>query len=380
MPPEHRDPGVPSSSRSAAPPRERARPGWPWATTLLTVAFVGVFAGVWNVCRLQAEPGFVVRSLYELDGCRAVGRLGGLVATRVWLDQEWWRVLSAPFTHGSVLHLTLNAWSLWVIGPWVERAWSGRWMLALFLLGGVLGGLASLAWAEAVVVVGASGGVMALAGALWVARLFGTPDLRGRLDSISAARLGLALVALIGIGAFVPVVAQAGHVGGLLGGLALGFARSSGRRPLRLAGALAFAALLLGGILAGARPEHRSAFHVFVGFERFERGDLAGAVDSLARALDRDPDDDRLANAVAYALAEQGVALERAERLVRGALEAEPANADYLDTLGWILCQQGRTAEGLAVLQKASAATAKNIAEIERHLERCALAGPAVGR
>ena len=63
--------------------------------------------------------------------------------------------------------------------------------------------------------------------------------------------------------------------------------------------------------------------------------------------------------------------LERAEVLVRGALESEPDRADFLDTLGWVLCKQGRTVEGVEVLEQAQGAAGGHIPEIAEHVERC---------
>jgi tetratricopeptide (TPR) repeat protein len=58
-------------------------------------------------------------------------------------------------------------------------------------------------------------------------------------------------------------------------------------------------------------------------------------------------------NYIAYMWAERGERLELGLAMVQMALEAEPDNAAYLDTLGWIYYMQGRYREALETLKKA---------------------------
>jgi len=58
-------------------------------------------------------------------------------------------------------------------------------------------------------------------------------------------------------------------------------------------------------------------------------------------------------NYLGYMLAERGMEIERAVQLIRCALEAEPENPYYLDSLGWAFFKQGRPLEALPVLGRA---------------------------
>jgi len=58
-------------------------------------------------------------------------------------------------------------------------------------------------------------------------------------------------------------------------------------------------------------------------------------------------------NHLAYMWAERGENLDEAETLIRRALEDEPTNAAFLDTLGWIQYQQGKYKASLETLRKA---------------------------
>ncbi len=82
--------------------------------------------------------------------------------------------------------------------------------------------------------------------------------------------------------------------------------------------------------------------------------EMGGATDeadqALRRALREHPDNAMLCNHQAYFWAVHNRELEQAEKRVRKALEQEPRNGAYLDTLGWIYYRQGRHAEALAQL------------------------------
>lgn len=343
-------------------------------TLTLVLVCVGAFLVTLGVCAVSSQDRgtALFNALWNLPCPVVLEREGALVLARVWIDNEWWRVVTAVFVHGSVLHVVLNAWSLWVVGEWAEAAWGTFRMVCVFVASSIGGCLASLAWCEAPVVVGASGGVMGLAGGLLVARTLGRDSVRRRLEPVSARWLGGFLAALVLIGWFVPIIAQAGHIGGVVTGSVLGLWLSRDRALGRqvLLGVSTVTAL---GILVAhaSAPESRPGYHEFRGYRRLGLGQYAEATAAFDQALELRPNDVVLANAVAYALAQAGEDLDRAEVLVRRALSVEPDNADYLDTLGWTLCRSGRVEEGLAVLGRAAEVAARPIPEIELHLRGC---------
>ncbi len=57
------------------------------------------------------------------------------------------------------------------------------------------------------------------------------------------------------------------------------------------------------------------------------------------------PDDAEVANSLGYYLAEKGEDLDKAQRLIAQALEDGPGTGAYLDSMGWVLFQQGKTEE-----------------------------------
>lgn len=353
--------------------RWRARIAAAWGSVAIAAICVGMFVAMLVRCGGRSGWGAVVpESLWSMGACDAeLTSFGALDVARVWLDGQWWRVASAGLLHGSWVHLILNVWSLWVVGWWVERAWGTGRLVAIFVVGSLGGCLASAAWAEAPVVVGASAGILAIAGALWVGRRFGSSPVRERLEPISATALGTMIAVLVGLGFVVPVIAQAGHLGGLAVGVVLGW---GWREPGSARAGLSYgatAALLLVLAYAARAPTWRASYHEFRGYALLERDEVQRAVIELDRALHRKPDDPSLANAIAYGLAEAGAELDRAQRLVQQALEAEPDNADYVDTLGWILCRRGDVESGMEQLRRASELSGGEVDEIEGHLVEC---------
>lgn len=79
----------------------------------------------------------------------------------------------------------------------------------------------------------------------------------------------------------------------------------------------------------------------------------ATARQSLERALQADPTHASAANDLGYQFADEGIHLERAEKLIRLAVEAEPDNESFLDSLGWVLYKTGRFAEARKWLEQA---------------------------
>lgn len=308
---------------------------------------------------------------WTMSACPAsLTQVGGLSLPLLWEEQQSWRVVSTGVVHGSAVHLALNMWSVWVVVPWAERAWGACRTAAIFLLSSVLGCVASAAWAEAPLVVGASAGIMGVAGALWVARMYGNDRIRERLDLISSRGLGTMLALMVLLGAVVPMIAQAGHLGGLIAGLALGlgFGRGPGAGAVGVGAVLA---AIVGAAVVARAPSFRPGYHEFRGYYFLDRGEDRLAAEALELALES-KDDPELRNGVAYALAKAGHRLEWAEELVDASLAEDPENPDYLDTKGWILCRRGSAEEGLVLLRSALEFSETAQPEISGHVTECA--------
>jgi len=83
-------------------------------------------------------------------------------------------------------------------------------------------------------------------------------------------------------------------------------------------------------------------------------GRTEDALRTLAELVEKHPDHDSGLNYLGYMLASLGIRLDEAEDLVLRALEREPKNAFYRDSLGWVYFQQGRHSEAVRELERAA--------------------------
>jgi tetratricopeptide (TPR) repeat protein len=86
-------------------------------------------------------------------------------------------------------------------------------------------------------------------------------------------------------------------------------------------------------------------------FERRKRLDQAEA--EFRKVLKFNPDSAGAMNYIGYMLADANIRLEESLRLINSALEREPGNGAYLDSLGWVQYRLGRFDDAAKNLQKA---------------------------
>ncbi len=87
----------------------------------------------------------------------------------------------------------------------------------------------------------------------------------------------------------------------------------------------------------------------------------------LRQLLAAEPANPNALNYLGYLLAVRGEQLDEAIRLVRRALDAEPGNGAYLDSLGWAHFRRGDLDEAEKYLEAAAAKLPRN-SEIQDHL------------
>ena len=136
---------------------------------------------------------------------------------------QWWRMFTCMFLHIGVLHLLFNMVALWNVGAFMERLLGSTGFLVLYLLAGLLGSVASVAWNPFVVSAGASGAIFGLYGGL-LAFLVRHRDLQqhaflAALRTNTLAFLGYNVV----FGFIIQGIDMAAHLGGLAGGFVCGF-------------------------------------------------------------------------------------------------------------------------------------------------------------
>jgi Tfp pilus assembly protein PilF len=96
--------------------------------------------------------------------------------------------------------------------------------------------------------------------------------------------------------------------------------------------------------------------------------DLPAAEEWLEQVLDDAPDDVGAQNDLGYLWADQNKHLDRALRMIRRAVESEPDNMAYLDSMGWVLYRLGDYEGAVEWLRKAAASTESPDGVILDHL------------
>ena len=160
---------------------------------------------------------------------------------------QWWRFITPMFIHVNLPHVLVNMYSLWMVGPYVEKLYGSAKFVVFWVLTGIAGVVASyltvrpnLAGSSLgrfifktndVPSAGASGALFGLVGVLFV---FGI-KFRHELPEGFKRAFGTGMLPIILINLFIGFVGRgfidnAAHLGGLLAGAALALAVEY-RRP-----------------------------------------------------------------------------------------------------------------------------------------------------
>ncbi|WP_246147461.1 rhomboid family intramembrane serine protease [Nonomuraea turkmeniaca] len=178
-----------------------------------------------------------------LAGNEVTGELAMWPAGVAVLDQ-YYRLITAAFVHGGVFHILFNCWALYVVGPYLERAFGHVRYVALYLISALGGSVLGL-WLDPLnqPTVGASGAIFGLFGAVFVVGRKLNMDVRG-IAVLIAINLVITFV--------VSGISWTGHIGGLITGSllagAIAYAPKNNKtlwQVLAITGALALLAVLV---------------------------------------------------------------------------------------------------------------------------------------
>jgi tetratricopeptide (TPR) repeat protein len=98
------------------------------------------------------------------------------------------------------------------------------------------------------------------------------------------------------------------------------------------------------------------------------QNNLVEAEEWLEQILDEYPADIGALNDLGYLYADQGKKLHRALQMIQKAVEAEPKNPAYRDSLGWVLFRLERFAEAVEELQRAAEIDDSSDGVLQDHL------------
>ena len=186
-------------------PTTKSRPGlkqFPGTYSLIAITLV-VFLGQ-----------FLSIELFQFDWLLEMGAKSGPEI----LSGEIWRFVTPMFLHVTIPHVLINMYSLYAIGPAVERFFGTARFVAVYLLCGIAGVILSLAFSP-YPSAGASGAIFGLLGSLG-AFLYLHRGLFGRFGLLQLRQIVLVALLNLGLG-LMPGIDNWGHLGGLLAGIAL---------------------------------------------------------------------------------------------------------------------------------------------------------------
>jgi rhomboid protease GluP len=160
---------------------------------------------------------------------------------------QWWRFITPMFVHINLPHVLINMYSLWMVGPYVEKLYGSAKFVVFWVATGIVGVVASyltvrpnleagslgsfLLKSQDVPSAGASGALFGLVGVLFV---FGIKFRRELPEGFKRA-FGTGMLPIIIINLFIGFIGRgfidnAAHLGGLLSGAVLALAVEY-RRP-----------------------------------------------------------------------------------------------------------------------------------------------------
>ena len=169
---------------------------------------------------------------------------------------QWWRFITPMFVHVNLPHLLVNMYSLWIVGPYVEKLYGSAKFIVFWVLTGIAGVVGSylsvhprlatggfgrfLFKTSDIPSAGASGALFGLVGVLFI---FGIKFRRELPEGFRRA-FGTGMLPIIIINLFIGYIGRgfidnAAHLGGLLSGAALAtvvqYRRVGERRGLAVA-------------------------------------------------------------------------------------------------------------------------------------------------
>ena len=135
-------------------------------------------------------------------------------------DGEIWRLLTGEFFHGSILHLLVNMYSLYVIGSQVENFFGKAKYLLIYIFSTVTASALSIILNINTASIGASGAIFGLTGAL----LYFGYYYRVYFGNALISQIVPIIIINLIFGFTIPGIDNYAHIGGLIGGLLLAMA------------------------------------------------------------------------------------------------------------------------------------------------------------
>ena len=186
-------------------------------TTLILLINAGLFMAT-AIYSTKSGQG----NLLDIDGLTLLNF--GAKYTPVIALGQWWRLVTAGFLHGGLLHIAMNSWAMFDLGAQVDELYGTSRMLVIYFISSVCGFFASAIWSP-VLSVGASAALCGLIGAM-IAVGMKSRSVYGAM----IRQVYIRWLVWILIFSLLPRVDMAAHVGGLVGGFLVAWIAGAGER------------------------------------------------------------------------------------------------------------------------------------------------------
>lgn len=202
--------------RAAADAMAGALSGDRFLTNLILVINVGLFLATlaYSSDNRQIAMDPSGQALYAFGAKEGFAILRGL---------QWWRLITAGFLHGGLLHIAMNSWVLWDLGPRINEVFGTYRYIVIYIVSTITGYLASLYWTPAVLSIGASAGISGLIGAMVG---LGTREKHSLIGAERGRYLQWMLIIVV-MGFMVSGIDNAAHIGGFVGGFVVAYVAGS---------------------------------------------------------------------------------------------------------------------------------------------------------
>ena len=131
---------------------------------------------------------------------------------------QYFRLISCMFLHGGIVHVGVNMYSLYAIGPMVEKVYGKSKYIAIYFVSGICASIFSYIFSTSVSI-GASGAIFGLLGAVLIYAI----KSKGKTGSGFIKSILSVIFINIIIGITLPNIDNFAHIGGLLGGMLISF-------------------------------------------------------------------------------------------------------------------------------------------------------------
>lgn len=136
-------------------------------------------------------------------------------------EGEWWRVLTAMWLHGGVVHLGMNSMALFGLGKDIEEEYGTKKFVAIYVPSGIFGATLSAIFLPWQVGVGASGALFGLFGSCWSDLMQNPHDIAEGEMPKEILRITLMTILNLGMG-LTPFLDNFAHGGGFVLGFLTG--------------------------------------------------------------------------------------------------------------------------------------------------------------